>query len=288
MRYVKWMITPCFPLLLLTGCKTTDMQGFSDSLNQIGTNLVKAAAAQNNKNKKKNTNGQNMSLADTLTGMTLLPEEEARALLDKNYQIVSNEEFSTLDRSQRQSRLQTDIETLGFGIIDITPTFNKVQHTAMVYTKQQFELVDTYSTIAANHRDVQSFLKANEGKSKEELAKAIKAFDKTAKNNSQKIGPKLKAYEAANQKVFNANAELTAVIALQVIEIGSVLTRNPDKFLQAEGLSLLANFYKLEKASSILMDRLTLAQHANSMIANDKAIIDITKQIQEKQNQRRK
>ncbi|WP_016954697.1 hypothetical protein [Catenovulum agarivorans] len=271
----------------LTGCKSTDIQSFQQAVSQATTNIVNNA---NNKPQAKKSKQQQtanrLSIVDTISGVHLLDDGQTRELIEQDYQIITPEAFATLERAEKETRLKQDMDTLGFGVLNISNTFNKVQQTALVYAKQQYDLIESYNTLALNHRDVQSFLRANQGKSEKELSLAIAEFDKGAKKPSEKIAPKIKAYEKANQQIFNKNAELTAIITLQVLELGTVVLDDPSQFLKMEGLLLLANYYKVEKASSILMDRLTLAQHANTLIADDKALIDITKQIQLKQNQR--
>ncbi|EWH08234.1 hypothetical protein DS2_18363 [Catenovulum agarivorans DS-2] len=274
---------------LIAACKSTDVQRFQESVAQVTSNMV----AQANNQKKPvaqssapNQSVKRLSIVDTITGVQLLDNAQTRELIDQDYKIITPEEFANLPRADKQNRIKQDMDTLGFGILDISQTFNKVQQTALVYAKQQYDLIENYNTLALNHRDVQSFLYANQGKDEQALATAIAEFDKSAAKPSEKIGPKIAAYEKANKKIFNKNAELTAIISLQILELGTVVMDDPSQFLKMEGLLLLANYYKVEKASSILMDRLTLAQHANSLIADDKALIDITKQIQQKQNLR--
>ena len=280
----------------LSGCKSTDVQQFQKTLSAVATNVVKQASAEKPVEATTtatttapliNTPAENrLSAVNALTGVYVLDDGQTRELLEKDYQIITPEAFSSLDRAEKEVRLKQDMDTLGFGVLNISQTFNKVQQTALVYAKQQYDLIESYNTLAVNHRDVQSFLRANHGKNEQQLSQAVAEFDKGAKKQSEKIAPKIKAYEKANQQIFNKNAELTAIITLQLLELGTVILDDPSQFLKMEGLLLLANYYKVEKASSILMDRLTLAQHANSLIADDKALIDITKQIQQKQNQR--
>lgn len=270
-------------LLLLFGCKSNDIQQFTQVLQE-------AAEASNNQGKSKNWNKKkSQKTASTfvlMSGIRYFNPAEEQQVMRREYEVTSQALFTTLDRAAREAAIKKDIQLMGTAIFNISPTINTIQQTTSLYALEQYNLVKSYSQLAKNHRDVQSFLMANEGKTDAQIAQAIKEFDQSATNADEKIGDKIKAYEKANQKIFNANARLTAAIALQFATVTAALSQDSSLYWRNEGFHVLANLGKIHKASQLMIDRLTVAKNANQMIADDKAVIEITRQIQQKQNER--
>lgn len=270
-------------LLLLFGCKSNDIQQFTQVLQE-------AAEASNNQGKSKNWNKKkSQKTASTfvlMSGIRYFNPAEEQQVMRREYEVTSQALFTTLDRAAREAAIKKDIQLMGTAIFNISPTINTIQQTTSLYALEQYNLVNSYSQLAKNHRDVQSFLMANEGKTDAQIAQAIKEFDQSATNADEKIGDKIKAYEKANQTIFNANARLTAAIALQFATVTAALSQDSSLYWRNEGFHVLANLGKIHKASQLMIDRLTVAKNANQMIADDKAVIEITRQIQQKQNER--
>ncbi|WP_017443951.1 hypothetical protein [Gayadomonas joobiniege] len=267
-------------IAILAACKSTDVAQFRAALQQ---------AADNMKHPPNNKKSANQSVADSfvlMAGIRYFSPLEENMILANEHQVTAPEDFSELSRDEREQVLEKDIEAMGTAIFDISSTFNKIQQSTSLYAREQYQLVSRYSEIARYHRDVQSFLKANEGKSKEEIAQAVKQFDQGARTKAEKIGPKLAAYEKANQKIFSSNAKLTALIGLQVTEVAAAISRDASVFWANEGTQMLLNLGKLQKASQLMLNRLTVAENANQLIADDKALIEVTQQIQQQQDAR--
>lgn len=214
--------------------------------------------------------------AFALGGCATAPAE----MTDKDGNVLTEEQIAKMDRDEYTSFVMTEMEKVGFEIISISPVMDKVSISINEVFERQYKVLDEYRTIADSHRDVQSFLYANHGKSKEELQAAIIEFDGSAEKEEDKIGPRITAYNEANDKIFAANVELAIQIGLQAAELGLMVANNADQLLGVEGISLLLGADKIGSVYSAAETRIDLAQRANAMIEQDQAVVQIAAELQ--------
>ena len=218
------------------------------------------------------------------------------------------------------------MQKIGFTSPNVSYLFDQYSDTVLNIYSNQFELMTEYKSLLDNHKDVTSFLMANQGKSEQEIQQAVIDFDAGAKSEEQKIGPKLSRYEAATSEIWQENAKLSLQIAAQALELGAVLyTLNrqdqkakehnkkleleaqkaqsdpnyqPTKkreerknenslqsFLAADLFSMLSSANRTYEAYKLAEVRLHLAKVANDFIKDEQAVIDISKQLQQYQNE---
>lgn len=233
----------------------------------------------------------------------------------KGQSVLSQSDAKTLPREARIQAIATEMKKVGFTSPKVSYLFDKYSDTVLKIYSHQFELMNEYKALLDNHKDVTSFLKANEDKDKTELALAAEEFDLGASNNDEKIGPKLARYEAATEKIWQENAKLSLQIAAQAAELGAVFytlhrsdrkrkeqkaeqeANNPSKkqqkddelsnlqkFVTAELFSMLSSANRTYDAYKLAEIRLHLAKVANEFITDEQAVIDISKQLQAHQN----
>ena len=211
-----------------------------------------------------------------------------------NYQgdnILSEQAAKALPRQERMTTITSDMDKVGFQRTKVSYLFDAFSDSVLSIYRNQYELMKEHKSLLDNHKDVMSFLMANKGKDDRELQTAIKEFDSTAETEEQKIGPKIKEYEGASDRIWKENAKLTLEIAAQAVELGVVIynsTKGDKKIehlIAADLLSMLASANKLQKAYKLAEVRLHLAKVANDFIKDEQAIIDISKRLQEYQNE---
>jgi len=221
-------------------------------------------------------------------------------------QILSEQAAKTLPREERINAISADMKRVGFSSIRVSYLFDTFSDTVLDIYSNQFELMKEYKSLLDHHKDVTSFLMANQNKIEQELELAILEFDKTAATEEQKIGPKLTAYESATDEIWQENAKLSVQIAAQALELGVVFyslynedrknkeknkkensnknTNNLENFIAADLLNMLSSASKMSKAYDLAEVRLHLAKVANDFIKDEQAVIDISKELQRYQN----
>ena len=205
--------------------------------------------------------------------------------------ILSEQAAKALPRDERMSAITTDMDKVGFKRTKVSYLFDAFSDSVLSVYRNQYNLMKQHKSLLDNHKDVMSFLMANKGKDDEQLKLAIEDFDSTADNEEQKIGPKIKEYENASDRIWKENAKLTLEIAAQAVELGVIIYNSSkgdnkiEHLIAADLLSMLASANKLHNAYNLAEVRLHLAKVANDFIEDEKAIIDISKRLQEYQNE---
>ena len=202
----------------------------------------------------------------------------------KNYKVISQFNAKLLPREQRLERITSDMRKVGGSRPRVSQVFDTFSDSVLSIFKHQQNIVNEHKTLLDNHRDVLSFLMANKDKDKTQLKQAINDFDKTAENEQQKIGPKIKAYEKASDKIWQENLKLSLLITAQTLKLAHIIYEQGDDLVGAQGIQMLFNANKISAAYNLAEIRLHLAKVANEFIEDEKAIIDISKQLQSLQN----
>lgn len=204
--------------------------------------------------------------------------------------LLSEKSAKALPRSERLGTISANMKTVGFQRVKVSYLFDKYSDTVLGIFENQHELMEEHKTLLDNHKDVMSFLMANQDKSDQELQLEIERFDGTIDEEQDKIAPKIEAYQQASSRIWQENAKLTAQIAVQALELSFVIYQASQSEDGVEGLvignllemMLAAN--KLNKASELAKIRLHLSKLANDFIKDEQAIIDISKRLQEYQD----
>ncbi len=235
-----------------------------------------------------------------VSGCAIQPNT-GQAIEYRGEQILSEQDAKNLPRETRISSISANMKSVGFTSVKVSYLLDAYSDTVLNIYSNQFELMKEYKSLLDNHKDVTSFLMANQGKSEQEIKLAADEFDATAKDETEKVGPKLNEYKQASDKIWQENAKLTAQIAAQALELGAVLysLRHQDKkakeekqknsntlqnFIAADFVNMLSSANRTYEAYKLAEIRLHLAKIANDFIKDEQAIIDISKQLQEYQN----
>lgn len=200
------------------------------------------------------------------------------------HNIVSKFNAKLMPREQRLARISSDMKKVGFNKVSVSQVFNAFSNSVLSIFKHQHNIITEHKVLLDNHRDVLSFLMANKDKDKAQLQQAINDFDKTAETEKEKIGPKIKAYEKASDKIWEENVKLSLLITEQTLRLAYIIRLQGDDLIGMQGLSMLMNANKIGEAYKLAEIRLHLAKVANEFIEDEKAIIDIAKQLQTFQN----
>jgi hypothetical protein len=198
----------------------------------------------------------------------------------QNYKVISQFNAKLLPREQRLARITNDMKKVGFKRPKVSQVFDTFSDSVLSIFKHQKNIMNEHKTLLDNHRDVLSFLMANKDKNKTQLHKAISDFDKTAKNEQEKIAPKIQAYEKASDKIWQENLKLSLLITEQTLKLAHVIYQQGDDLAGIQGIQMLFNASKINDAYNLAEIRLHLAKVANEFIDDEKAIIDISKQLQ--------
>jgi len=207
-----------------------------------------------------------------------------------DHKLLSEQAAKALPREQRLDTINEQMKAVGYRRIRVSHVFDSFTETVLGIFENQHKLMKQYKTLLDNHKDVMSFLMANKCKSDRELQQEINRFDAKITNPSEKIGPKIKAYEKASDKIWSANAKLTLQISAQALRLGVILyqANNREKddpnALVLDVLTMLASANKTKRAYDLAEARLHLAKLANDFIQDEKAIIDISKELQKYQD----
>ncbi|WP_417347815.1 hypothetical protein [Ferrimonas sp.] len=197
---------------------------------------------------------------------------------------LTAEQVAKMDRNEYVGQLHNEMEAVGFEVPAIDPVIDKVTVSIKDVFEHQYKVMDEYRAIAEDHRDVQSFLHANEGRSPEELSAAILAFDSQLKEGEEPIGKRIVRYTKANDEIFNANIELAANIASNAYLLSEMMEEGASHFLSLSGLSLLLKVGEINDAWDTAQKRVDLALKANDMISKDQAVVKIAQELQEVQS----
>lgn len=200
------------------------------------------------------------------------------------HKIVSKFNAKLLPREQRLFRINNDMKKVGFKKVSVSQVFNAFSESVLSIFKHQHNIINEHKTLLDNHRDVLSFLMANKDKDDVQLQQAISDFDQLAQTEQDKIGPKIKAYENASDKIWQENVKLSLLITEQTIKLAHVIHKQGEDLVGIQGISMLMNANKISEAYELAEIRLHLAKVANEFIEDEKAIIDIAKQLQSFQN----
>ena len=218
-----------------------------------------------------------------VTGCAMTPTKDLKGrqyIAFQELEVLTDEEAKTLPRNERSQRIRADMENIGFDIPSVSILIDSVSEAVLSVFHNQYELLTRYTTVVDNHKDVMSFIHANKGKSKEELKAEAQRFDRLAETQEQKIGPKLEAYRQANDEIQKENLMLAGKLLVQG---GRFLTvfQSSEEMQGAELLSMLLNANKIDDAYELAEIRIHLATIANEFISDEKAVLEITKQIQD-------
>lgn len=200
--------------------------------------------------------------------------------------LLSKEQAKLLDRDLRASRIKRDMKAVGFEFDSVSPLFDGINYSILKIFKNQYELLDRYKTLVDNHKDVMSFINANKDKSPAELLAEAKRLDaQLTKSLSpgkkhKSIVKKMKEYQIATASIYAENTRLAAELLLQGVRMAAILRDNFEEVIGVEGIAMLLNAAKLHKQSKLAEARLHMSAVANEFIDDEKAVIDITKEIQ--------
>lgn len=212
-----------------------------------------------------------------------------------NSKLLSKEQAKLLKREERASRIQTDMTQVGFKYERVSPLFDGINYSVLSIFKNQFELLGKYKTLVDNHKDVMSFVNANKDKSPDELKAEARRLDTLIQQrlenegnaNSNKtsvpyvsIASKMKQYQQATTGIQAENAKLAAELLIQGVRLAAILRDNTEEILGVEGIAMLLNAHRLHQQMKLVEARLHMSAIANEFIDDEKAVIDITKEIQ--------
>ncbi|MBU2880339.1 hypothetical protein KO525_00060 [Psychrosphaera sp. B3R10] len=219
-----------------------------------------------------------------LTGCVMTPQTDALGnsfVGFGEHQIVTEEEAKKLPRGERLTRISIDMQNIGFKKVKVSNLMDSVTESILSIFENQYELLSRYTLIVDDHKDVTSFIYANEGKSSEELAEEVRRFDMMAETEDQKIGPKLQRYRTANDEIQKQNTILAGELVKQTVRLASFFQENSEELLGADALTMLLNAGKISEAYNLAEIRIHMASIANDFIDDEKAVLEITKKIQE-------
>lgn len=225
-------------------------------------------------------------LTSLLTACAMAPTQQGQFIAFNGHNLLSEESAKALPRTERLSTITANMTSVGFRRFKVSYLFDKYSDTVLGIFENQFELMEQHKTLLDNHKDVMSFLMANQQKNDKELQQEIERFDSTIIEQDHKIAPKIKSYQKASDKIWQENAKLTAQIAVQALELGLVIYQASQTEEGVEGLvmgnllEMMLSANKLNKASELAKVRLHLAKVANDFIKDEQAIIDISKRLQ--------
>jgi hypothetical protein len=198
----------------------------------------------------------------------------------KSVKVVTSEEAKMMPRAARSFRIMSDMEQVGFEHVYVSTVIDSVSISIASVYENQYALMQKYQTIVDNHRDVMSFIQANQNKSAAELEQEIRKFDAMAQSPSERIGPKIKQYQMANEQIQAENIKLAKELAIQAGKLAMVFKDNSDAILGLEGVTMLLNAGKMDDAYDLAEVRIHLSGVANDFISDEKAVLEVTKQIQ--------
>jgi hypothetical protein len=178
--------------------------------------------------------------------------------------------------------LITKMDDAGYEFNKINnPIFDEIGKTMAIRFKRQKTLLVSYRSKLEGHKDVASFLNANKGKNQNELKQEIVRFDSSANNESEKIGPKIEAFESATNEINQQNLILTKQLVDQGLKIaGLVKGKGLEQFVTASGFLAVTQLNNVRSAYSETADRLSLGKEANKFIDADLQTVSMVKETQ--------
>lgn len=200
--------------------------------------------------------------------------------------LITKEQAKLLKRDKRATVIKKDMDKVGFTISRVSPVFDGINYAALSVFRNQYELLEKYQTLVNNHKDVMSFINANKEKSAKELSEEAKRLDKVLKAQTPKgteyvpITKKLKQYQIATAQIYAENGRLAAELLIQSVRLAAILRNNFEDIIGAEAIAMLLNANRIAKQSQLTKARLHMSAVANEFIDDEKAVIDITKEIQ--------
>lgn len=182
----------------------------------------------------------------------------------------NDQSAATLDRYQAISALLVQIEEVGFkqgqyleGIPDGIEQFVNIADSLV---RRQYDVMGEFRLQAENYADVSAFLYAYPDATPEELNEAIHKFDEGAESESDKIGPKIAAYNASLDAVSDRNLQLGIEIAEQAA-VGALLLRDYSaEIAQQSAQSFGARFMRSEEERTADNDMVLALQRANNQV----------------------
>lgn len=221
----------------------------------------------------------------SLTGCAIQPNKHGK-ISYKGHDIASEKHIASLEREAKLDRLITDCKIVGYDLIHVSLLVDPVSDTIMNLFKNQCRLMNQYRVMLDNHRDVTSFLIANQGKTEQQINEEVARFDSLAATESERIGPKMKAYQQASDRVWRENVKLGGHIAKNSVILAALFHDNFEELLGQESIKTLLSGKRLFDAYDLAEIRLHIAKLANDFIEDEKAIIAISKELQREQNER--
>jgi outer membrane murein-binding lipoprotein Lpp len=204
---------------------------------------------------------------------------------------LSNEQKANLDRDQEVGRIIAEIDTVGYEVVNVSPGVDEFLNGLSAFVEQQRNVALQYRDIVKDHRDVTSFLAANEGKTEQELQAEAKRFDLGAKNEKDKIGNKLAAYRDATRKISEENSKLTIELVKQGAQLTYLATQYGTEIAQIAAINTAMSFFKgdndekeaLTVPTAVMRatDQFSLLNEINGLINADQEVAESLNQLQE-------
>lgn len=151
---------------------------------------------------------------------------------------------ATFDRDKAIKELNSEINKVGVARQEIIPGIDGFLNTAASLLERQQSNMQEFRKVADNHRDVQAFLLGNRANAKDpqKLQAAIDAFDASATKDSEKIGPKIKAYKGATSSIQEANTKMAKEIAVELAQSTYILSQHSSEVAAATTVGLTSGF----------------------------------------------
>ncbi|TWX56856.1 hypothetical protein [Colwellia hornerae] len=203
---------------------------------------------------------------------------------------LSNEQKANVDRDVEVERIIAEIDTVGYEVVQVSPGIDEFLNGLSAFVKQQRNVSVQYREVVKQHRDVTSFLAANEGKTDEELLAEAKIFDLGTKTDEDKIGNKLAAYTSATETISEENSQLTIELVKQSVQLGYLVTQYGTQIAQAAAINATMGYFKdddddeeLTVATAVIRakDQISLLNEINGLIQADQEVADSLNKLQE-------
>ena len=211
--------------------------------------------------------------------------------------VSTNDSAGSVDRAQVIKELTTKMDELGYESVKIQPGVDEFLNVSAAILKRQRNVMEQYRQLRLNYTDVQAFLAAHQGKTDEELKKAIVDFDAGATNKDEKIAHKLTAYNTASESIVDSNIQLATDLTVEIAKSTYILSQHGTAVAKATAMnsvgSLLSSFSSddkkkddskdLGKALLKAKEQLSLAMDANEIISIEQDTIEQIEKLQAEQ-----
>ncbi len=194
--------------------------------------------------------------------------------------LLSLEQAKKLPRDERMKRIEQDMKKIPARIKSVSPIYDRVNYAILSVFNNQKALFKEYKVLVDEHKDVMSFIKAHEGKSEQEILELARQYDRDVVNTDQRVSLKLRRYQRATDKIQLENVRLAGELLIQATAITLMLKDNFQEMLEQESVMMILQIGRLNKALQNMNARLHMAKVANEFIEDEKAVLDITKQLQ--------